>query len=176
MAHGVLGVRGHEGEHLVADLEDRVTPRHDEVVLPQHGDDRRVTGDLDVADRPVGHGRVVGEGDLDEVARVVSEYNAVEIVIGIPVSLSGSRGTSAQAAQDLAEQVAGRLPDLAVRLVDERLTTVQAAGVMRSAGKSSKEQKARIDAAAATVLLQHVLDAEIATGVVPGTLMQIGQS
>lgn len=115
-----------------------------------------------------------GEGDIAEIARLVEEHAATEVVIGVPVSLRGVEGPSAAIARDFADEVAARLPEVAVRLVDERLTTVQAARAMRSAGKNAKAQKASIDAAAATLLLQHVIDTEAATGAAPGDLLQAG--
>ena len=115
-----------------------------------------------------------GEGDLARIAGLVQEYAISEIVIGVPVSLSGVEGVSAHAAREFATEVSAFLPEVSVRLVDERLTTVQATHAMRSAGKSAKQQKDSIDAAAAALMLQHVIDAEAATGQAPGELVQAG--
>lgn len=114
-----------------------------------------------------------GAADIAEIAALAVEHNAAELVIGIPVSLSGSEGPSAEHARHFATALAYALPGLTIRLVDERLTTVQAAQAMRTAGKSAKQQKSSIDAAAATLLLQHVIDTELATGSAPGTLMDV---
>jgi len=111
-----------------------------------------------------------------QICALAQEFDVAEVVIGIPVSLSGVEGASAATAREFAAAVAAALPASAVRLVDERLTTVQAAQQMRSAGKSAKQQKSVIDAAAATLLLQHVIDAEAATGSAPGELLQAGRS
>ncbi|MBU6213087.1 MAG: Holliday junction resolvase RuvX [Actinomycetales bacterium] len=119
---------------------------------------------------------VRGEGDVHQICDLAHEHGVAEIVIGIPVSLSGVEGASAEAARAFAAAISTALPGLAVRLVDERLTTVQAAQQMRRAGKSAKEQKSSIDAAAATLLLQHVIDAEAASGCAPGELFQAGAS
>ena len=115
-----------------------------------------------------------GDDHLERIADLVQEYAVAEVVIGVPVSLSGVEGASAAAARDFAAAVSARLPEVSVRLVDERLTTVQAAHAMRGAGKSAKQQKGSIDAAAAALLLQHVIDAEAATGSAPGELFQDG--
>jgi putative Holliday junction resolvase len=117
-----------------------------------------------------------GAGDIISICALVQEHGVTELVIGIPVSLSGDEGASAIAAREFAAELTHALPAVAIRLVDERLTTVQAAHAMRSAGKSARNQKASIDAAAATLLLQHVLDAEAATGVAPGELSRGAQS
>lgn len=115
-----------------------------------------------------------GDGDLERIAQLVQEYAVTEIVIGVPISMSGVEGASAATAREFAGAVSKHLTQVVVRLVDERLTTVQAAQAMRGAGRSAKSQKSVIDAAAATLLLQHVIDAEAATGVAPGELLQAG--
>jgi putative Holliday junction resolvase len=58
-------------------------------------------------------------------------------------------------------------------LVDERLSTVQAAADLRAAGRSSKNQRHVIDQAAAVILLQHAVDSEKARGVPPGRLLAL---
>ena len=55
-----------------------------------------------------------------------------------------------------------------VRLVDERLSTVQAQSELRAAGRSQKNQRGVVDQAAAVILLQHALDSERSQGVEPG--------
>jgi putative Holliday junction resolvase len=77
-------------------------------------------------------------------------------------------------------QVRERAADLAaavqvpVRLVDERLTTVGAAERLRAAGKRTREQRGSIDAAAATLILEHALALERAKGSPPGELVSPG--
>lgn len=115
-----------------------------------------------------------GETDVAEIAVLASEHGVAEIVIGIPILLNGDEGQSAQNARLFASEVAAALPHISLRLVDERLTTVQAAAGMRAAGKSAKQQKGSIDAASATLLLQHVIDTELATGIAPGEVFDVG--
>ena len=109
-----------------------------------------------------------GGHDLDELAALVAERTAVEVLVGLPKSLSGQEGTAAAAARSYAVELAGRVAPVNIRLVDERLTTVEAARGLRSAGVRSKAGRAVIDAAAAVVILQHALDHERATGTAPG--------
>jgi putative holliday junction resolvase len=59
-----------------------------------------------------------------------------------------------------------------VRLIDERLSTVQAAAGLRAAGRSAKKSRNVVDQAAAVILLQHTLDAERLQGVPPGFLCE----
>lgn len=113
-----------------------------------------------------------GEGELDRLAVVVEEYGPIEVVVGLPRSLSGDEGPAAagvrQRAGALAARLAGAVP---VRLVDERLTTVTASRALRAAGKSSRQQKSRIDAAAAVTILEHALESERHSGFPPGELV-----
>lgn len=93
------------------------------------------------------------------LAEVLSEYEPVVIYVGYPVTLSGDPGTSARMAREFAIELAGHFFG-EIRLVDERLTTKAAMQEMRSSGKSEKESRSSIDAAAATLLLETVLSQE----------------
>ena len=110
-----------------------------------------------------------GPGDLDELARLAE--GAIEVIVGLPTSLSGREGAAAAAARRFAADLAARLAPVPVRLVDERFTTTQAHGALRQGGKDSRARRQVVDAAAAAVLLQAALDAERATGRPPGQLV-----
>lgn len=109
-----------------------------------------------------------GGRDLDELALLVVEREAVEVLVGLPRSMAGSDGPAAVTARAYAGDLAARVDPVPVRLVDERLSTVEAARGLRSAGMRSRAARGVIDSAAAVVILQHALDAERATGLVPG--------
>lgn len=91
--------------------------------------------------------------DHGAVAAVIEAYHAVGVVIGLPLSMSGATGPAARA---VLEEVGVIRSTLAVEVdtVDERLTTVTAAGALRASGRTAREQKASIDQSAAAVLLQ----------------------
>ncbi|KWX24942.1 Holliday junction resolvase RuvX [Mycolicibacterium wolinskyi] len=97
------------------------------------------------------------------LAALVSEYEAVEVIVGLPRTLADRAGTSAHDAMDLADLLAGRIAPIPVRLADERLTTVSAQRSLREAGIKAKGQKAVIDQAAAVGILQSWLDQRRAT-------------
>ena len=109
-----------------------------------------------------------GKGDLARIARLVREEEAVEVVVGLPRSLSGGEGPAAAKARDFAARLAQRVDPVTVRLVDERLTTVSAEAMLRDRGKKGQQRRAVVDQAAAVMILQHALDTERATGVPPG--------
>jgi putative Holliday junction resolvase len=74
-------------------------------------------------------------------------------------------------ARDWALALAERLA-LPVRLIDERLSTVQAQRAMRQGGRSTRQSRSLIDSASAVMVLQSVLDAEQSSGQVPGEVVE----
>ncbi|WP_427868775.1 Holliday junction resolvase RuvX [Leucobacter luti] len=112
-----------------------------------------------------------GDADLARIAQIAAELEAFEAVVGMPLNLRGERTPSTDDAVAFAERLAARLApaDVAVRLVDERLSTVSAQGQLRQAGKRTKQTRSIIDQAAAVVILQHALDLERSRGEEPGS-------
>jgi putative holliday junction resolvase len=102
--------------------------------------------------------RARDESDLDRLAALVVEHEVTEVVVGEPRHLSGASGASAADADAYARALAGRIGNVPVHLVDERLSTVTAAHSLREAGRDSRAQRSVIDQAAAVVILQHFLD------------------
>jgi putative holliday junction resolvase len=117
---------------------------------------------------------VVRPGRLDELAALVAGADAIEVIVGLPTSLSGREGTAAAAARRFAAELAALVAPVPVRLVDERFTTTQAHDALRRGGKDSRARRGTVDAAAAAVLLQAALDTERATGNPPGQLVTLG--
>ena len=112
-----------------------------------------------------------GADDIDELVRLVGEQEAIEVVVGLPLSLSGGEGAAATAVRDYARVLGGRLGAVPVRLVDERLTTVDAHRDLRASGVSGRAQRAVVDQAAAVLILQGALDLERSSGNPPGELV-----
>lgn len=109
-----------------------------------------------------------GKGDLRLIARLVESEEAVEVVVGLPRSLSGGEGPAAAKVREFAGRLAARVAPVPVRLVDERLTTVSAEAMLRDRGRKGQQRRAVVDMAAAVMILQHALDTERATGAPPG--------
>jgi putative Holliday junction resolvase len=95
---------------------------------------------------------------LRRLAQLVTELEAVEVIVGLPRTLADRTGPSALDAIDVAEALAQRVAPTPVRLADERLTTVSAQRSLREAGVRAKEQRAVIDQVAAVAILQSWLD------------------
>lgn len=100
---------------------------------------------------------------VKRLAALVDEYQAVEVVIGLPRTLADRAGSSAQDAAEVADQLAGRIAPVPVRLTDERFTTVTAQRALREAGVRARGQRSVIDQAAAVGILQGWLDQRRAT-------------
>ena len=116
--------------------------------------------------------RDLGSGaDLGVIAAVVLERQVVEVVVGLPRSLSGDEGPAARGARAYATALAARISPTPVRLIDERLTTIDAHRTLRDSGVPGRAQRAVVDQAAAVLILQAALDAEKSSGLPPGELV-----
>jgi putative Holliday junction resolvase len=111
-----------------------------------------------------------GANELARLAELVAEHEPIEVLVGLPRSLSGGEGPAAMKARERAARLAARL-GVPVRLVDERLTTVTASQQLRASGKKAKQQRSLIDAAAAAAILEHALAIERSGGTPPGELV-----
>lgn len=95
---------------------------------------------------------------------LVAEHEPIEFVLGLPRHLKGVEGAAAAGVREKARWLRGRFPEVPVRLVDERLSTVTAARQLREAGRPARRQRAVIDQAAAVGILEQALDRERTTG------------
>lgn len=114
-----------------------------------------------------------GRGDLRRIGQIVVETEAVEVVVGLPRSLSGREGPAAEGAREFAGALARRVAPVPVRLCDERLTTVSAEAMLRERGRSGAKRRAVVDQAAAVLILQTALDTERSSGSVPGEIVEV---
>lgn len=114
-----------------------------------------------------------GGGDVRRIAALVAEVEAVEVVVGLPRSLSGSEGPAAAKVREFAAKVARRVAPVPVRLCDERLTTVSAESILREQGRKGAKRRAVVDQAAAVLILQTALDTERASGQAPGEIVEV---
>ena len=95
--------------------------------------------------------------DHARIAALVSEEEAVRVVVGLPLSLDGSLGPAAQAARAEAEALAEVVP-VPVESFDERLTTVTAERALMEAKMRGQARRRVVDKVAAAVMLQAWLD------------------
>lgn len=126
--------------------------------------------------------------DLDELAALVAERAAVEVVVGLPLGLSGTPGRAAAAATAYARELARRVAPVPVRLVDERFSTAQVVRTLQPGRGDARRGRARgarlphvdaralravVDSEAAAIILRSALAIEAATGRPPGTLVEL---
>ncbi len=125
--------------------------------------------------RTAGTAPAAGDDDVQEIVRLVGEHAAVGVVVGLPRSLSGGEGPAAVAARQYAAVVAASIAPIWVRLVDERLTSVDAHRALRDSGVAGRRQRAVVDQAAAVLILQTALDTGRSTGAPPGERVRPGR-
>lgn len=96
---------------------------------------------------------------VQAVADIVHEHQATEAVIGLPLTLEGEESEWTAEVRAFGESLAERA-GIPVQYLDERLTSVRAERAVRGSGlrRSQREEKGRVDAAAATLILQTYLD------------------
>ncbi|MCI7305025.1 MULTISPECIES: Holliday junction resolvase RuvX [Trueperella] len=108
-----------------------------------------------------------GRGDVDAVAKMVREADALEVIVGLPLNMDGSEGKSARVARAWARRLARRISPVAVRMQDERLSTVQAHRQLHEAGRREITHRHVVDQAAAVIILESALEQERVSGRVP---------
>ena len=97
--------------------------------------------------------------DFAQLERVIREHDVVEIVMGLPLRMSGAEGIQAEKMQAFAEEIRRRFK-LPVHLWDERLTSAQANRLLRETDMSIKRRGAVVDQMAAVLILQSWMDAK----------------
>jgi putative Holliday junction resolvase len=94
---------------------------------------------------------------LREIARIARDEEVERFVVGEPLGLDGSRGEAALRARRFGERLA-ESTGLPVEMINESLTSVEAAERLRAAGVDPRRNPERLDAVAAQILLQEALD------------------
>jgi putative Holliday junction resolvase len=93
------------------------------------------------------------------ITEIIQQNDVGEIVIGLPIDLAGEETDWTRSVREFGAKLQERA-GIPVAFLDERMTSVQAERAVRSIGlkRSEREQKHRVDAAAAVILLQTYLD------------------
>jgi putative Holliday junction resolvase len=95
---------------------------------------------------------------IDKLTALIDEEAIGAVVIGLPVALSGNETASTVDAQQLFEEVLEKITEIPVLQWDERLSTLSAQKSLSEAGLRAKDQRSRVDSAAAVIMLQNYLD------------------
>ena len=91
--------------------------------------------------------------DFEQLERVIREYDVREIVVGLPLRMSGAEGTQAEKMHAFAEELRKRF-GLPVHLCDERLTSAEANRLLRETELSIEKRGKAVDRMAAVLILQ----------------------
>ncbi len=95
--------------------------------------------------------------DIKKLKDCLKEYEANQIVIGLPRNMDGSYGPSVEKIKEFGTLVRNRLK-CSVAYWDERLSTVSAEKMLVGADLSRKKRRGVIDKVAAVIILQNYLD------------------
>lgn len=99
-----------------------------------------------------------GLSDISKLADLVEQRNAVEVVVGLPLTLRGADGAAAAAARSYAAVLADRIAPVPVVFVDERLSSVSANRTLHDRRVPGRSRRAVVDQLAAVEILQSRLD------------------
>ncbi|HEX2166027.1 MAG TPA: Holliday junction resolvase RuvX [Longimicrobiales bacterium] len=96
---------------------------------------------------------------IQAVADLIAEHGAEYIVLGLPLTLAGDESDWTREVRAFGEKLAERAA-IGLSFADERMTSVMAESAVRALGlkRSQREQKERVDSAAAVIILQSHLD------------------
>lgn len=113
------------------------------------------TDDFGIMAHPVETVPAIGRDPLLRIREIAVLRKARTLVVGLPLRLDGSEGTSAKKVRAFAARIASVLPDIPLVFVDESYTTADAAEKLQAAGRKAHRQKAVIDQAAAVEILNR---------------------
>ena len=123
-----------------------------------HGDARigiAATDPMGILAHPVETIEVAKTDAIARIAALVKQRGIRTLVVGLPVRIDGTEGTSAEKVRKFGARLAAALPELPLVFVDEAYTTQSAAGKLRESGRNAKKQKSVIDQAAAVEILNE---------------------
>ena len=95
--------------------------------------------------------------DLEQLGRLIRDYQVREIVIGLPLRMSGLEGIQAEKMQAFAADLRKRF-GLPVHLWDERLTSAEANRLLRETDLSIEKRGRAVDRMAAVLILQGFME------------------
>ncbi len=101
--------------------------------------------------------RVFEEQDLNHLAEIISSKKVDEIVCGLPMNMQGEEQEIAKVTREFMAKLQTKI-GIAINFVDERLSSVMAEEMLKETEKDWKKRKQKLDAVAASIILQDFLD------------------
>jgi putative pre-16S rRNA nuclease len=94
--------------------------------------------------------------DFDQLRRTIKQHAIEEIVVGLPLRMSGEAGIQSEKVEEFADELRKRFK-LPVHLFDERLTSVEANRLLDETAMSDRRRKEVVDQIAAVLILEAFL-------------------
>ncbi len=98
-----------------------------------------------------------GARDFETLQELISERGVQQIVLGLPLHMSGKAGPEADRVRSFAAELTRRT-GIPVDLIDERLTSAEAERALRATGGSGSKRRKKVDSVAATIILRTYLE------------------
>ena len=98
------------------------------------------------------------ETDIAHILKLIQDNSVDTVVIGLPINMDGSRGPRAARAEEFAEMLKERLPEIPIAHFDERMSTMAAARYLNETNTRGKKRKGVIDTLSAQIILQNAID------------------
>jgi putative Holliday junction resolvase len=124
--------------------------------------------DLEILASPFQVWPSLGEATLARLARLAKEEGVQALLVGLPLHKDGAESATAPLARAFGEALRERT-GLPLLFWDERLTSVEADRLLAARGVKAKDRKARLDASAAAVMLEDLLQTRRAKGIPAGS-------
>lgn len=123
---------------------------------------------------PVKTLRVEPDGsELEELVEFIGEEATAAVFVGLPLLMSGKEGEAARMSRSYARRLAKKIAPIPVRLLDERLTSSSAHGMLSEAGVNTRNHKQMVDQVAAELILTQAIEIQLASNQMPGELVMI---
>jgi len=130
------------------------------VLAIDHGDARiglAATDEFGIGAHPVETIDCRTTDPVTRILEVIANRKIKEVVLGLPLRMDGSEGTSSTKVRKFGKTLKAKLNDLPLTYFDERFTTITASDKLREAGKKARNQRHLIDQAAALEILTDYL-------------------
>lgn len=107
----------------------------------------------------IGCAKITGMNNaVEQICEIITEKQIKIVVLGLPLNMDGSEGPSANKIRVFADKLISACPELSVEFIDERRTSILAAGYMNETGTFGKKRKDSVDTLSAEIILQTYLD------------------
>ena len=113
--------------------------------------------EMEIIASPYGVWLMEGEVSIERLAELARTENVGAILVGLPLHKDGNESITAASAREFGQALAERT-NLPLAFVNEHLTTSEARRLLTQSGVKPKDHGAKLDAAAAAVLLQEHLE------------------